>query len=113
MFVRSGFYQDFILWIRNRKTKATRVVFLDPHGLHQEGIEGNDRFEAITKLRTLGKEAPFKTKDISLDGYLLAPARTTPDSIPGAKTMTWADLEKRFSLLRQDGAYIEKVFAGG
>jgi hypothetical protein len=110
MFVRSGFYPDFILWIRNRKTKATRVVFLDPHGLHHEGIEGNDRFEAIEKLRALSKDARFTKKKISLDGYILAPAKTTPNSIPGAKTMTWTDLEGRFPLLRQDGAYIEKVF---
>lgn len=109
IFVKSGFYPDFILWTRNRKTKATRVVFLDPHGLHHEGIEGNDRFEAIEKLRALSKDGRFKVKKISLDGYILAPANTTPDSIPGAKKKTWADLEKMFPLLRQDGAYIEKI----
>jgi hypothetical protein len=109
MFVKSGFYPDFILWIRNRKTKATRVVFLDPHGLHHEGIQANDRFEAIEKLRALGKDARFKTKHISLDGYILAPSNTTPDSIPGAKNKTWADLEGMFPLIRQDGAYIERV----
>jgi hypothetical protein len=110
MFVRSGFYPDFILWIRNRKTKATRVVFLDPHGLHHEGVDQNDRFEAIRKLRALGKEASFRKKGISFDGYILAPAGTTPDSIPGAKAMTWPDLEKKFPLLLQDGTYVEKVF---
>jgi len=109
LFVKSGFYPDFILWIRNRKTKATRVVFLDPHGLHHEGIEGNDRFEAIEKLRALSNDGRFRSKNIGLDGYILAPANTTPDSIPGAKNKTWADLERMFPLLRQDGAYIEKM----
>jgi len=109
MFVRSGFYPDFILWIRNRKTKATRVVFLDPHGLHHEGLQGNDRFEAIEKLRALGKDGRFKAKNIGLDGYILASAKTTLDSIPGAKGMSWADLEGRFPLLRQNGTYIAKV----
>src|SRR5262249_30041210 len=104
MFVKSGFYPDFILWTRNRKTKATRVVFLDPHGLHHDGIDGNDRFEAIEKLRALGKGERFKSKNIGLDGYILAPATTTPDSIPGAKGMSWANLEARFPLLRQEGA---------
>ncbi|MEW6745514.1 MAG: DEAD/DEAH box helicase family protein [Planctomycetota bacterium] len=113
MFVKSGFYPDFILWIRNRKTKATRVVFLDPHGLHHEGIDGNDRFEAIEKLRALGKDGRFKSKNIGLDGYILAPAKTTPDNVPGAKGMSWANLEERFPLLRQEGGYIEKVVAGG
>ena len=113
MFVKSGFYPDFVLWIRNRKSKATRVVFLDPHGLHNEGIEGNDRFEAIEKLRALGKDARFKKMKIRLDGYILAPATTTPDSIPGAKGMTWAKLEATFPLIRQDGAYIDKVVGSG
>jgi hypothetical protein len=113
MFVRSGFYPDFILWIRNRKTKATRVVFLDPHGLHHEGVVDNDRFAAIEKLRALGNDGHFKAKNIGLDGYILAPANTTPDKIPGAKGMNWTDLETQFPLLRQDGAYIQKVLTGG
>ncbi|MGH7381116.1 MAG: DEAD/DEAH box helicase family protein [Candidatus Methylomirabilales bacterium] len=112
MFIRSGFYPDFILWTRNRKSKGTQVVFLDPHGLHHEGVEGNDRFEAIEKLRQLGADERFKRKKISLDGYILAPANTTPDSIPGAKNMTWPDLEDKFPILRQDGPYIQRVFAG-
>ena len=56
-------------------------------------------------------DARFKAKRINLDGYILAPANTTPDSIPGAKKKTWADLERMFPLLRRDGAYIEKVVA--
>jgi len=108
LFVRSGFYPDFILWIRNRKTKATRVVFLDPHGLHHEGVEGNDRFEAIEKLRALRQNTRFKRRKISLDGYILARAETTPDEI-GAKGKSWTDLEEKFPLLRQDGGYIEKI----
>lgn len=112
MFARSGFYPDFILWIRNRKTEATRVVFLDPHGLHHEGLEGNDRFEAIRKLRQMGKEPRFKGAKLELDGYILVPVTTVLDSIPGAKGKTWADLEGGYPLLRQDeaGYYIQKVF---
>lgn len=112
LFVRSGFYPDFILWIRNRRTKSTRVVFLDPHGLHHEGIDGNaDRFAAIEKLRMLGKDARFEARKISLDGCILS---DTPfDEIPGAeKYKDWKDLERNFPLLRQDGPYISRVFDG-
>lgn len=113
LFVRSGFYPDFILWIRNPETKATQVIFLDPHGLHHEGLEGNDRFEAIKKLRTIGADSRFRSKNICLDGYILVPATTSLDSIPGAKGKTWADLESGYPLLRQDedGRYIQKIFA--
>ncbi len=111
LFARSGFYPDFILWIRNRKTKTTHVVFLDPHGLHHEGVQDNDRFEAILKLRGLASESRFRKKNISLDGYVLASATTSLDRIPGAKGNTWTELEAKYPLLRQDGSYIEKVFA--
>jgi len=111
LFARSAFYPDFILWIRNRKTKTTRVFFLDPHGLHHEGVVDNDRFAAIEKLRTLAMDHRFKVKKIDLDGYILVPATTTLDNIPGATGETWAKLEAKYPLLRQDGSYIEKVFA--
>jgi hypothetical protein len=44
-----------------------------------------------------------------LDGYILAPANTSPDKIPGAKGKTWDDLEKQYPLLRQEGLYVGKI----
>lgn len=111
MFLRSGFYPDFILWISNRIKKTVRVVFLDPHGLHHEGIVDNDRFAAIEKLRMLGADKKFKAKGIELDGYIFAPADTSPDKIPGAKGKTWDELEKDYPLFRQEGSYVEKIFS--
>lgn len=111
MFVRSGFYPDFIFWIRNKKTKSVRIVFLDPHGLHHEGIVDNDRFAAIEKLRDLGANKKFRTKRIKLDGYILALADTSLDKIPGVKGKTWDDLEKNYPLFRQEGSYVEKIFS--
>lgn len=111
MFFRSGFYPDFILWVRNKKTKAVRVVFLDPHGLHHEGVVDNDRFAAIDKLRDLGKNKRFKTKKVALDGYILAPEDTPLDEIPGVGGKTWIDLENEYPLLRQGNSYIARLFA--
>ena len=111
MFARSGFYPDFILWIRNKKTKEVRVVFLDPHGLHHEGIDGNDRFAAIEKLRDLGRNRRFITKKVRLDGYILAPSDTPLDEIPGVGgERTWSDLEKEHPLLRQGDNYVARLF---
>lgn len=95
--------------LRYKKKKSVRVVFLDPHGLHHEGVADNDRFAAIEKLRALGKEKKFKTKKIELDGYILAPANTSPDKVPGATGKTWDDLEKQYPLLRQEGLCVEKI----
>ncbi|MDD5452002.1 MAG: hypothetical protein PHT49_08930 [Desulfovibrionales bacterium] len=108
---RTDIRPDFILWIRNKNTKSVRVVFLDPHGLHHEGIVDNDRFAAIEKLRVIGANKKFGTKRIELDGYILAPADTSPDKIPGAKGKTWEDLEKDYPLFRQEGSYVEKIFS--
>jgi hypothetical protein len=111
MFSRSSFFPDFILWTRNKNTKSVHVVFLDPHGLHHEGVADNDRFAAIEKLRGLGENRRFKTKKITLDGYILAPSDTSPDEIPGAKGKTWDDLEKEYPLLRQGGSYAARLFS--
>ena len=111
MFSRSGFYPDFILWMRNKKTKSVRVVFLDPHGLHHEGVADNDRFAAIEKLRGLGENKRFKTKKIILDGYILAPSDTALDKIPGAKGKSWDDLEREYPLLRQGDSYVARLFS--
>ena len=111
MFFRSGFYPDFILWIRNKETQAVRVVFLDPHGLHHEGIVDNDRFAAIERLRDLGENRRFKTKNVALDGYILAPSDTSLDKIPGAKGKTWDELEREYPLLRQGDFNISRLFA--
>ena len=111
MFVRSGFYPDFILWLHNKNKKSVRVVFLDPHGLHHGGIVENDRFAAIEKLRSLGAGKKFKKKGIELDGYILAPADTSLDKIPGATGKNWGDLEKNHPIFRQAGSYIEKIFS--
>ncbi len=110
MFSRSAFYPDFILWMRNKKTKSVRVVFLDPHGLHHEGVVDNDRFAAIQKLRDLGGNKRFKAKKIILDGYILAPSDTAPYKILGAKGKTWDELERGYPLLRQGGSYVGRFF---
>ena len=111
MFSRSGFYPDFILWMRNKKTKWVRVVFLDPHGLHHEGVADNDRFAAIQKLRGLGENKRFKTKKILLDGYILVPPDTALDKTPGAKDKSWDDLEREYPLLRQGYSYARRLFS--
>lgn len=113
LFIRSGFYPDFILWVGNPKRNTTHVIFLDPHGLHHEGLENNDRFEAIKKLREIGADTRFQSKGICLDGYILVPGTTPLENIPGAKGKTWADLEREYPLLRQDeeGLYVQRVLA--
>jgi hypothetical protein len=111
-FKRSGFFPDFILWIKDKKTKSTRVRFLEPHGLHHGGLSGNrDKFDALRDLQKLSQEKPFQKKKIKMSGYVLT--RTDLKKIPGAEDKDWPTLEKEYPVLRQEGDYMEKVFAAG
>jgi hypothetical protein len=107
-FRRSGFYPDFVVWLKNRRTKETRVLFVEPHGLHHGGLSGNeDKIEALKELGKLSAGEAFRRKRLTLDGYLLTD--TALDKIPGAERKSWNELERTFKILRQSGAYLEKI----
>ncbi len=109
-FRRSGFYPDFILWIRNKAEKTTRVRFVEPHGMHHGGLSGNkDKIESFKELEKLSTEPPFNKKRISLDGYILT--ATDLKKIPGAEDKQWSELEHEFKILRQQGSYMEKLLS--
>lgn len=108
-FHRSGFYPDFILWIKDKKQKKTGVQFIEPHGLHHGGIAGNqDKIDALDELKRLSNEKSFRRKDISLVGCLLT--QTKLKDIPDARGRTWEDLEREYPIVRQEGDYISKIF---
>lgn len=109
LFHRSGFYPDFIMWLRNIKTGAVHVRFIDPHGLHHGGLAGSmDKFAALSKLKEFSELPDFKSKKISLDGFTLAD--TPIEQIPDAKERNWADLEKEYPLIRRMGDYCRRLF---
>jgi hypothetical protein len=109
-FRRSGFYPDFILWIRSKADKTTRVRFVEPHGMHHGGLSGNkDKIEAFKELEKLSNEPVFLKKNIFLDGYILT--QTELKKIPGAEDKQWSELEDEFRILRQQGGYIQKLLS--
>jgi len=110
LFHRSGFYPDFILWLKDNRSSATHVRFIDPHGLHHGGLEANnDKFEALVKLRDLSNHAEFKAKGITLDGCVLA--RTPLEQIPDRAGRDWPQLEADFPLMRQQGDYAQRLLS--
>jgi hypothetical protein len=109
-FRRSGFYPDFILWVKDRVGKRMRVQFLEPHGLHHGGLEGNrDKFDTFRALEKLSRKNAFEEKGISLSGYVLTDTRL--EQIPDAGTKSRETLEREYPLLWQEGSYIQKVLA--
>lgn len=111
-FHQSGFYLDFILWVKERDTGWTRVVFVEPHGMHHGGLSGNaDKIEALKELERLGQAEAFQQRRVLVDGYLLT--RSELREIPGAEHMDWADLERDYKVLRQEGDYIQTLLHVG
>jgi len=83
LYRQSGFYPDFILWVKHSKPARQRIVLLEPHGLHHETPNAlkSDKVQALAAFRELGKSDGFSKKKITLDGYIISD--TPVDQIPG------------------------------
>ncbi len=108
-FRRSGFYPDFILWIRDNSSGAVRVRFLEPHGMRLSGgLAGNlEKIEALKELEAISRATEFRAKGILMDGHLLT--ETEPHNIPDARGKTKEELGKDFRVVFQQGNYVERI----
>lgn len=94
-FETSGFYPDFILWIK--KGKKQHIVFVEPHGmLHANAYLHDDKARLHERLPELAKEigARSQQQDVTLDSYIVS---ATP----------YRDLHKRYD----DGTWDKARFA--
>ncbi|MDH7578214.1 MAG: DEAD/DEAH box helicase family protein [Bacillota bacterium] len=108
LFHRSGFYPDFILWLRDNRTSVTRVCFIDPHGLHHDGLSGSeDKFAALKSLSTLNQRRKFQERQIHLSGFILTD--TPLEQIRDGRGRSKEDLEKEYPLIFQEGEYVGKI----
>lgn len=76
-FASSGFYPDFILWIK--KDDRQRIVFVEPHGmLHTSAYRCDDKAQLHERLPELAHDLAKRSPGfgrIQLDSYILS---TTP-----------------------------------
>lgn len=94
-FTKSGFYPDFILWVRNQETGKVRVVFVEPHGMGRGVVDNRDKIAAFRALRDLGEKSAFHQQGISLDGYILT---DTPVAQMVGEDLSWVALENQHVL---------------
>ena len=72
-FEGSGFYPDFILWIKEGGSQ--RIVFVEPHGMiYENAPDYNDKIQLHEKLKQLSKEmSGCSTLDnVTLDSYIVS-----------------------------------------
>ena len=75
-FENSGFYPDFILWIKD--AWGQRIVFIEPHGmLNAPSYEQDDKAQLHERLpefaEKIGKRSGYK--DVKLDSFIVSGTR--------------------------------------
>ena len=72
-FESSGFYPDFILWIKS--DDAQRIVFVEPHGMvHAGPYVNDDKARLHERLPDLGKEVAERSQmeNIDIDSFIVS-----------------------------------------
>ena len=72
-FQSSGFYPDFILWIK--EGKAQRIIFVEPHGmLHAAAPEYEEKVQLHNKMRELTETIRKRSEieDVTLDSFIVS-----------------------------------------
>ena len=94
-FDSSGFYPDFILWVKTKD--GQRIVFIDPHGMRQaDAYIHDDRARLHERLPELSREIAGRpgTPNVQLDSFIVS-------------ATTYEDLRIRYD----DGTWTRDAFA--
>ena len=94
-FEESGFYPDFILWIK--EGRAQRIVFIEPHGMmHARAYARDDKAQLHERLPALAQsmKLPPNVSSVTLDAFIVS---ATP----------FQDLQPRY----EDGSWSRERFA--
>lgn len=111
-FESSGFYPDFILWIKDAGKQ--HIVFVEPHGmLHAEAYEHDEKAQLHNRLPELAKTIGERSGsyDITLDSYIIS-ATQFKDLRKRYDDGTW-DLErfaKAHILFAEQNNYLSRIF---
>lgn len=93
-FETSGFYPDFILWIK--KDEIQHIVFVEPHGMiHANAYLHDDKAQLHERLPKLARAigARSQRQDVTLDSYIVS-------------ATSYHDLRQRYG----DGSWDEERF---
>ena len=113
-FDSSGFYPDFILWVKRKDLQ--RIVFIDPHGMRQEkAYIHDDRVRLHERLPELSRDIAKRSGNpkVQLDSYIVS-ATKYEDLREHYDSGKWTkdDFAAKHILFQQPGQtpdYIEQI----
>lgn len=110
-FIRSGFYPDFILWIKEKSKQ--KITFVDPKGIMYLAPEGfqHEKIQFCAKtLKELEKKVREKRKNVELDAFILSTSRYDDIKIKYGNCSK-EEFEQNHILFMEDPQYIEKLMS--
>ena len=115
-FEASGFYPDFILWIK--KGERQHIVFVEPHGMiHENAYMQDDKARLHERLPELAEEMGTRSqrKDVTLDSYIVS-ATSYHDLCKRYDDGSWnkekfANVHILFTERNEQYDYIKRIFA--
>ena len=113
-FDSSGFYPDFILWVKSKAMQ--RIVFIDPHGMrHEKAYIHDDKARLHERLPGLSKEIASRSgnPNVQLDSFIVS-ATKYEDLREHYDNGTWTkdDFTAKHILFQEPGQspdYIEQI----
>lgn len=111
-FITSGFYPDFILWIREKGKQA--IKFIDPKGLRNLGNFQDDKIQFCTNIvKDIEEEVKKTVKSIQLEAFILSTSKY--DDIKktfGTGNHSKEEFEQNHVLFMEDASYIQRLIIG-
>ncbi len=111
-FGSSGFYPDFILWIKTKEEQ--RIVFIEPHGmLHQKAYVHDEKAQLHERLPDLARKIADRSgnPNVRLDSFIISATRYDDlwERYDNGK-WTRADFAAKHILFQEtDNEYIEQI----
>ena len=114
-FIGSGFYPDFIIWVKNGNTQ--NMIFIDPKGIRNLGNFNDDKIQlCVSGIKEIenkvNEELERKGEPVSLtlDAFIISVS--SYDDIRntfGEGRHTKEEFEEHNILFQEDKRYIEKI----
>lgn len=108
-FQNSGFYPDFIMWIKEDKKQS--IVFIDPKGIRNLGNFNDEKIQLHKNIKDIEQEINKKNPNVKLECWILSVSKyeDVKKSFENGKKEK-KEFEKNHILFMEDTQLVEKIF---